>query len=102
MEQDIDKVVDIIIEVENYLYDWTTSYTGEYLPISYDKWHKNFLIWFEEKQHDDYIKEYKEDVINKKFDLPMHTLQLSNWHKSELYKKHKDNVERFEEKYKLQ
>lgn len=98
----VDKVAEVMAEVEFYLYEWTTCYTGEYLPVSYEKWHKTFLDWFVNKEHTDYIKEYKEDVKNNNFDISMHCLALSPSYKNELYKKHKESITKFEQKYKLE
>ena len=98
----VDKVAEVMAEVEFYLYEWTVCHTGKYLPVSYEKWHKTFLDWFTNKEHTDYIKEYKEDVENHNFDIPLYALKLGYYVSDELYKKHKESIENFEKKYKLE
>lgn len=97
----IDEVVDFLIEIEEYMYDWASSYTGKYTPVDHRGWHESFLIIMQQYHFD--INKIKEDIRNGKIILTSFKETNPKFLaiQDKLYKAHKANVKKFENKYKL-
>jgi hypothetical protein len=97
---DIDKLVDFIYEVEEYLYSFAQIYKGEYNFVDHTNWDNKCMILFQ-KYHFD-INKIKKDIINGTILLPINKEHdLIEKYSKELYKKHKQKAEEFENKYLL-
>ena len=100
-EVNVDELVDFICEVEDYLYNWASSYTGKYTPVDHRGWHNSFLIIVQQYHFD--IDKIKEDIKNgiilltgfKETNPKFIAIQ------DKLYEAHKTKAEEFEKKYKL-
>ena len=97
----IDELVDFVSDCAEYIYDWASSYTGKYTPVDHRDWYNHFLILIQEYNFD--LEKIKEDIKSNK--IILHTFKNDNPKflalYSELYKKHKQNVKKFEKKYKI-
>lgn len=100
-EEAIDTLAEFLAEVESYLYDWTCTYTGEYKPVDHQMWRKMYNDKFIREKGNYFIDDYKNDVLNKSFLIPLFCVGLGANYKKELYLKHKQNVEEFEKKYNI-
>lgn len=105
-EQEVNKVVDFIYEVIEYLHDWISSIGGEYHPISFKNVEQTVLIILQKNNFNFFktIKEFKDSVGDGKiifnFEKSLSTPKLKSvW--PELYKRHKEKVKEFEKKYNI-
>lgn len=100
-EEAIDTLAEFLAEVESYLYDWTCTYTGEYKPVDHQMWIKMYTDRFVREKGNYFIDDYKDDIKNNKFPIPLYCFALAEGYKQKLYLKHKENVEMFEKKYNI-
>ena len=69
-EEDIDKLVDIICDLEEYLYNWACCRGNKLHCIDHRKWHELSLRLFQEYHFNLY--NIQMDIINGKIILPIY------------------------------
>lgn len=96
--------IDFITDLEDYLFNWSCIYTGEYKPLSRKFWNKEFIPWAEKQNGTviSVVKTYKKEVENKNFPLTINCIGLMPWYKKNLYDEKLDKINAFEKKYKFE
>lgn len=98
-ESTIDELVDQLVELEEYLYDWASICTGEYGYVDHSKWTTTCMVLLQKYKFD--INKIKEDILNGT--ILIHRYKQTNPKlialEKDLYKKHKEKVEEFEKKH---
>ena len=93
----IDELIDRIVELEDYLYDWASSYTGKYTYVDHTNWTETCMILFQKYKFD--IAKIKEDIANGTILIAHFKNQKLIQYEDQLYERHKEKVEAFEKKY---
>lgn len=96
-EMDIDELVDRFIELEEYLFDWASSYTGKYTYVDHTNWEMNCRLMLITYHFD--IDKIKEDIKNGTILLEHYSNPKIKKYENMLYEMHKKKVEEFERKY---
>ena len=94
---DADKLVDRIVELECYLYDWASSYTGRYTYVDHTNWTETCLILFQKYKFN--ISKIKEDIKNGTILMHHFTNAKLAKYEDQLYKAHREKAEAFEKRH---
>ena len=100
-EVNIDEVVDLYCEMEDYLYDWANSREGKFGYIDHTRWGDICLLLFQQYKFN--LDDIKNDIINGTILLPhfSKTKRITSEIEKELYNIHLDKAKEFEHKYNL-
>ena len=92
----IDNLINLVTELEEYMYSWCQIYTGKYNYVDRSKWTQAFMVLMHKYKFD--ISKIKEDILNGTIMLPKYTTNNPKLValESQLYEKHKEKVEEFE------
>lgn len=96
----IDKVIDFLSECEKYLHSWACTMTGEYEPLD-TRNVREILVCKIADGSKTPIRDFKKGVKDHTISLPICCIDIIEPYRSELYKKHRKNVEEFEKKYNI-
>ena len=95
----IDDLINLVTELEEYMYSWCQIYTGKYNYVDHSKWTQAFMVLMQKHKFD--INKIKEEILNGTIMLPKYTTSNPKLIalEQQLYEKHKEKVEEFEKRH---
>lgn len=98
-EKLIDDLLNLVTELEEYMYSWCQIYTGKYNYVDHSKWTHTFMLLMHKYKFD--VNKIKEEILNGIIMLPKYTTNNPKLIalEQQLYDKHKEKVEEFEAKH---